>query len=803
MACVDTRVPPGTRSVRKKAFSQRAGLSIVIFALGLMSGATLRAQSSPQQHAYASDSNAKTVAGFAKNSTTGALTAAPGSPFNEGVGPGALAVDPLGRFLYVLNPSANNVSLFAIDQSTGALTAVQGSPFSARDATMPQVLAAEPTGKFLYVGNRQDAAAGSANFGLIDTYLINGPTSVLTPSSVPSQVIPFNPAAMLTDPKGRFLYVVSGFNSMTNDPGGQVDKFQIDATTGSLSGEMIGGSGDEGHSMAIDPLERFLFVGRGQVSGIIDSYTISPVDGSFQLQGILNLGAGAFPLAIAVEASAKYLYTIPSSNSIRGFSIDQTTGLLTELPSSPLSASLIGFFLVADPQGPFLYATGGNGILGFQVDSATGALTQITNVATMASAGLAISGTPAQPVSGPVATLFPSTMDFGGVNVGTTSATRTISVVNTGGAQLGIMGISITGTNAADFRETNTCGATLAVNQNCTVSITFTPLAAGARSAALSVSDSAPGTPQTAPLTGQGLTPQPAVTLVPGNLTFADTLEGNTSPAQSVTLTNAGQATLNISGVTISGPNPADFAQTNDCTTLAPSAGCTIHVTFMPIAAGQRSATISITDNAPGSPHTIALSGTGDAPFAVGTTGNNPTAATITAGQTAQFLLQLVPNPAFTGTVMLTCTGAPPAATCQANPPTIQVNNANAIPFTVSVPTTARVFLVPYPIESPWLGGGLRLLPMVLVAIAILLLRRIQIAGEIRATRLAWGRAAMGVVVLALAGVAGCGGGSSASPPVQPTPTPVTGTPAGTATLTVTASSGNLSVPFQLTLTVK
>ena len=802
MACMDTRVPSGLPSVRKKAFSQRAGLSIVIFALGPMSAATLQAQSSPQQYAYASDSNAKTVAGFAKNSTSGALTATPGSPFNEGVGPRALAVDPLGRFLYVLNPGANSVSVFAIDQSTGALAAVQGSPFSAGDATVPQVLAAEPTGKFLYVGNQQDAAPGSANFGLIDTYLINGPTSVLTPSA-PSQVIPFNPAAMLTDPKGRFLYVVSGFDSMTNDPGGQVDKFQIDATTGSLSGEMIGGSRDEGHSMAIDPLERFLFVGRGQFSGIIDSYTISPVDGSFQFQGIFNLGTGAFPLAIAVEASAKYLYTIPSSNSIHGFAIDQTTGLLAELPSSPFSASLIGFFLVADPQGPFLYATGGNGILGFRVDSVTGALTQIANVATTASAGLAISGTPAQPVSGPVATLFPSTMDFGGVSVGTTSATRTISVVNTGGAQLGITSISITGTNAADFRETNTCGPTLPVNQNCAVSITFKPSAAGARSAALSVSDSAPGSPQTAPLTGQGLAPQPAVTLVPGNVTFADTLEGKTSPAQSVTLTNAGQATLNILSVTISGPNPADFAQTNDCTSLAPSAGCTIHVTFMPIATGQRAATIIIMDNAPGSPHTVALSGTGDAPFTIGTTGNNPTAVSITAGQTAQFLLQLAPNPSFTGTVMLTCTGAPPAAECQVNPPTIQVNNANAIPFTVTVPTTARVFLTPYPIESPWPRGGLRLLPAILMAIAILLMRRIRIAGETCATRLAWGRVAMGVVVLALAGACGCGGGSSASSTVQPTPTPVTGTPAGTSTLTVTATFGNLSVPFQLTLTVK
>jgi hypothetical protein len=83
------------------------------------------------------------------------------------------------------------------------------------------------------------------------------------------------------------------------------------------------------------------------------------------------------------------------------------------------------------------------------------------------------------------------------------------------------------------------------------------------------------------------------------------------SPAQSVTLTNTGNATLTVSSIAIGGTDPSDFSETNTCgTSVAAGANCTVMVTFTPTATGSRSATVDFGDNASGSPQTLSLSGT-------------------------------------------------------------------------------------------------------------------------------------------------------------------------------------------------
>jgi hypothetical protein len=73
-----------------------------------------------------------------------------------------------------------------------------------------------------------------------------------------------------------------------------------------------------------------------------------------------------------------------------------------------------------------------------------------------------------------------------------------------------------------------------------------------------------------------------------------------------VTLTNSGNQSLTISGISVSG----DFGQTNNCgATLAPSAACQISISFVPTATGNRGGALSINDNASDSPQTVALSG--------------------------------------------------------------------------------------------------------------------------------------------------------------------------------------------------
>src|SRR2546426_1035715 len=111
----------------------------------------------------------------------------------------------------------------------------------------------------------------------------------------------------------------------------------------------------------------------------------------------------------------------------------------------------------------------------------------------------------------------------------------------------------------------------------------------------------------------------PAVTLAPTNLAFGTQRLSTTSPAQTVTLTNSGTATLSITSIALAGSNPGDFAIAagTTCTngaTVVVGASCLLNLTFTPTAASARTATVTITDDAPGSPRSVSLAGTGIVP---------------------------------------------------------------------------------------------------------------------------------------------------------------------------------------------
>src|SRR5208282_1286278 len=120
---------------------------------------------------------------------------------------------------------------------------------------------------------------------------------------------------------------------------------------------------------------------------------------------------------------------------------------------------------------------------------------------------------------------------------------------NPGNATLNITGITITGANPKDFAQATTCAGTLAAGANCSISVTFTPATAASFSATISVADNAANTPQTATLSGVGTAPQvPQAVLSPTSLAFPSTTVGSTATAQSITVSNPGNATLAITG---------------------------------------------------------------------------------------------------------------------------------------------------------------------------------------------------------------------------------------------------------------
>jgi hypothetical protein len=216
-----------------------------------------------------------------------------------------------------------------------------------------------------------------------------------------------------------------------------------------------------------------------------------------------------------------------------------------------------------------------------------------------------------------VASLSPSSLTFTSQAVGTTSAVQTITLKNTGNSALTLTSLALTGTNPGDFAQTNNCGASVAAAANCTISVRFTPSASGSRTASLSITDNASGSPQTASLSGTGT--QSAATgtvalasLSPTSLAFGNQAVDVTSTAQTVTLSNTGNAALSITSLAFTGTNASDFAQTNTCgSSLAAGAKCTIVVMFTPSVTGTRAASLSVSDNASGSPQSVPLSGVG------------------------------------------------------------------------------------------------------------------------------------------------------------------------------------------------
>jgi hypothetical protein len=207
-------------------------------------------------------------------------------------------------------------------------------------------------------------------------------------------------------------------------------------------------------------------------------------------------------------------------------------------------------------------------------------------------------------------TLSPPSLSFAPQLVGTLSAVQSETVTNTGSVPVLINGVALAGTNVADFSETNNCGSSLAAGANCVINVSVTPGQLGPSSAAITITDSTVASPHAVALNGMGLTsgPNASLYLAGKSLTLPLTLVGTTSPALSLKLSNYGTAALSLAGITVT----ANFGESDNCgSSLASAASCTINLTFTPPAVGTVTGTLSITDNASGSPQTVSLSGTG------------------------------------------------------------------------------------------------------------------------------------------------------------------------------------------------
>jgi hypothetical protein len=226
--------------------------------------------------------------------------------------------------------------------------------------------------------------------------------------------------------------------------------------------------------------------------------------------------------------------------------------------------------------------------------------------------GITLTGQGTTVTAVPNLTVSPTSLSFGSVAVGGTSAASTVQLSNTGTAALSVTSLALTGANTGCFTlSAPALPLQIAAGASASVSVMCNPTASGARAAALSIGSNNPGGTVTVALSGQGTAPN--LTVSPTSVSCASAAVGATSAASTVQLSNTGTAALSVTSLTLTGANASEFVLSATTLPLQIAAGASSSVSVMckPTAAGARTATLAIGSTNPGGTVTVPLSGQG------------------------------------------------------------------------------------------------------------------------------------------------------------------------------------------------
>ncbi len=494
-------------------------------------------------------------------------------------------------------------------------------------------------------------------------------------------------------------------------------------------------------------------------------------------------GTGAASIVLLPTSVDFGKVTLGASSSAENITLSNTGGAPATLQPPAISGSA-DFRLSANTCGATLAADTGCTVAILFTPSVSGLSSAVFSITGSAGTQTAsLTGIGQSPATDD---LSPLTLSFAAQQIETTSPAQAVTLTNTGDNALTLITAQIT---SGDFIAVSGCGVILAGHSQCTIAVSSAPKAVGNATGVLTVADQFRS--QSVALSGVGTAP-PGVSLSPfGVLVFPATGVTATSAPQTVTLSNKQGVALAISAIAVAG----DFAvppATNTCgSNLAAEAACTFQVVFAPTESGLRTGSISLTNDAPGSPETIALQGTGidfslDADGAV--------SASVASGTSAVYPLLLRADPATPGNAVLSCTGTPANTTCFITPSAPPLSGTTVITVTLATGVATSSKLIG---TNRILYAGL-VLPLLLVCSCF-------------STSLWRGRSGgftdpALLVVFGLLFVAGCGAGRVIPPPPGGTgPGGSTGatTPSGTYPITVSASSAGLTRSVGLTLVVR
>jgi YVTN family beta-propeller protein len=318
------------------------------------------------------------VSMYTINPTTGAL-ASVGPPvwtYDYGAYPGSVVVAPSGKFVYVTNsgdiwdPDFGSVAMYTIDTTTGGLSYTETINGNCPGLCLPSSMVVDPSGRFAYV-----ATGGGATPFSVEMYTINVTSGVLT--SIGTIATGGYPQAVAVDPAGKFIYVVAA--SATAGSPGSVSMYAINAMTGALGSIGTIAAGSDPVSVTVDPSGKFAYV-TNSGSNDVSMYTIDATTGA--LASIGTIATGTNPVSVAVDASGKFAYvTNFGSNDVSMYTINGTTGSLTLIGT--IAAGLSPSSIAIHPSGNFAYVTnfGSNDVSMYSIGS-TGTLTLLGTIGT-------------------------------------------------------------------------------------------------------------------------------------------------------------------------------------------------------------------------------------------------------------------------------------------------------------------------------------------------------------------------------------------------------------------------------------
>jgi hypothetical protein len=671
----------------------------------------------------------------------------------------AIAVDPNdANTVYVAMDTGVYVTTQVATCSTMNCWSVYGTALP--NAPVTQLIAAAG----MATGDGRDGELRAATYG-------RGVWEIplLTASTAAMPVMTLHPTSLTFTTQAVGTASASQTISVTNTGNAALLVTQI-VTSGDFSEtDTCSGTVGEGASCVVQV--SFLPTATGARTGLVTIY--GNVAGGQATAGLSGTGTTAATIVLN-PVSVTYSGTNLGSASVaRNITISNTGGLAATLQTPVVSGD---FTISANTCDPTLAPNVGCTVAVEFVPTASGmrqgTLTVIDSVGTQTAS---LTGTGVLPATDALA---PLNLSFGPQVLNTASGTQSVTLTNTGDAALVLIAGQIT---SGDFTVVNGCGNSLNGHASCKMLVAFVPTAVGENSGILTVTDEYRS--QIVTLNGFGIAPA-GVSLSPvSTVAFGVAGVGQTTAAQTVTLTNNGGVPLLIQSMAVTG----DFAVAvggNTCgATLAVGVACTVQMVFAPTVAGARAGSFTVADNAANSPQNLHLTGTG-VDFSL--TPNGSTSVTIAAGGQAVYPLLLTSVAGVPGSVTFACIGAPANSTCVVSPATVGLG----VTSTVTVTVATNVAELRWPDlgrggPTSWLVG---LLPLGLIGLGRRRVRRLSAFAA----------------VICLFAMTGC-----TVPRLIPGNSAVQGsgsgvvTPSGTYTVTVSGTSAGLTRSVGLTLIVQ